>query len=81
MKSTIKLLTIGAAVIGLAACASGAATMDDYTNAPYTMERTAGHAMAKADADNTCSDWRARALAAEEKLRRMESRFNASMRK
>ena len=76
MKSLLKTLSIGAAVIGLAACASGAQTLE----APYAMERTAGHGEV-VSSDTSCSDWRARALAAEEKLRRMESRFNASMRK
>lgn len=75
MKSSLKLLSIGAAVIGLAACASGAHTLQ----APYGMERTAGQE--EAVVTTTCSDWRARAMEAEEKLRRMEARFNASMRK
>lgn len=75
MKSLLKTLSIGAAVIGLAACASGAHTLE----APYGMERTAGQEKVKNV--TSCSDWRARALEAEEKLRRMEARFNASMRK
>ena len=73
MKSTMKMLTLGLAVVGLAACTSGNATS-------YGESRTAGH-MVGSEGKICSGEWRERALAAEEKLRRLEAKFNASMRK
>ena len=74
MKSTIKMLTLGLAVVGLAACSSANSETD------FGATRTAGH-MVGSEGKICSGEWRERALAAEEKLRRLEAKFNASMRK
>jgi hypothetical protein len=83
-----KILAVGIAVVGLSACS----TANTYERTPY-QSRTAGegevvhtmkkkeHHEYKANSMNECRHWKKRAMRAEEKLDRMEDRFQDSLRK